>query len=55
MSVPSHDQEFKCHMWLCFLCLVSSVIVRVVDIDRIDDHHCLDFLFIINLPTLLDF
>jgi len=28
------------------------VIVRFVDIDRIDDHHCLDFLFIITIDLL---
>ena len=45
--------NFQCHMLSSFLCSVSSfkmvVIFRFVDIDRIDDHHCLNYLFIMNV------
>ena len=51
VPVPSQDLDFKCHMsWSFFLCSLSSgwkVIVPFVDIGGIDDHHCLNFLFII--------
>jgi hypothetical protein len=51
VSVPNQDLDFKrliswsfCVQWVQ---LRWEIIVRFIDIFRIDDHHCLNFLFII--------
>ena len=47
-ACPKPGPEFPTSYVVVFLCSVSSeVILRFVDIGEIDDHHCLNFLFII--------
>ena len=53
MSVPSQelDSNVTCHGFFVFSELRWEVIVRFVDISRIIDYHCLNFIFI-NLQTM---
>ena len=51
-KTQAKDHDFQRHMSWSFLCVQRvelrwEVIVHFVDIDKIDDHHCLSFLFII--------